>query len=412
MLSFQGHTIVGDATTPQLSAMIFGDQPENLKPEGRRGFVNSQQIDRWPSIIKDYKVNGYVTVHSEDEPWINSFNFRLRGFKEQPTFKYLRTWWKETRDLRNIDYTRSNSCPIEFAFDYVKKFYKEYPEELSLVFAMNSALTHNEPERVQMYDDGFIRFFKDLNTTKQLDKTIVVFFGDHGMREGGFRRTTQGKLEERLPLMTITLPPSFHKKYPREVNNLKRNSKVLTTPYDIHVTLKHLLSMSKGETPPEHRYGRSLFSDVSSLNRECGEAGITPFWCVCTSFEELNITAGLNNSTVQLVASEMVNTINQIIYNNSIAKAECQVLRLQNVIRAGKLINEQQEMAGFETYEIVFQTQPCGGPFEMTGEYNKKTKQTKTNKNISRINRYGDQPKCIQQKFPYLRKYCCCNSNT
>lgn len=404
---------MGDATTPQLSAMIFGDQPENLKPEGRRGYTNSHHIDSWPSIIKDYKANGYVTVHSEDEPWINSFNFRLNGFKQQPTFKYLRTWWRETNDLRKIKYLRSNSCPIEFSFDYVKKFYKEYSEELSLVFAFTSALSHNEPERIQMYDDGFMRLFKDLNTTKQLEKTVVVFFGDHGMREGAFRSTTQGKLEERLPLMTVTLPPSFIKKYPSEVNNLRKNSKVLTTPYDMHVTLKHLLSLSKGVAPPQHKFGSTLFSDVCSMNRECGEAGVTPFWCVCSRFKDLKITDNHdNNPNLQVIAEEMVNAINQIIYNNSLAKNQCQELRFQNIIRAGKLINEKQEMAGFETYELVFQTKPCGGIFETTGEYNKKTKTTKINKNISRINRYGDQPKCIQQQFPYLRRYCCCKGNT
>ena len=210
-------------------------------------------------------------MHSEDEPWINSFNFRLHGFKKQPTLKYLRTWWRESNDLRKIKYWRSNSCPINFAMDYAKNFFKEYSEELSAVFLMNSALTHNEPERVQMFDDGFIKFFQYLNESKRLESTAIVFFGDHGMREGGFRSTIQGKLEERLPFMTITLPPIFYQRHPKLVQNLQRNSKVLTTPYDIHATLKHLIQFTSGEIP-KHKFGRSLFTDVASLNRECGEA--------------------------------------------------------------------------------------------------------------------------------------------
>ena len=359
-------------------------------------------------MFKEYNQKGFVTVHSEDEPYVNSFNFRLNGFKEQPTFKYLRPWWRETDDLQRLKRPRSQSCPIDWVFQYTKDFYREYSDELSAVFLTNSVLTHNQPERVQMYDDGFLSFFEHLNKTKRLESTVLVFFGDHGMREGGFRKTTQGKLEERLPFMSITLPPLFHQKYPDEVRNLKRNSEVMTTPYDIHVTLKHLLE-SFPKVPKPHPYGRSLFTDIVALNRDCQDAAINSFWCVCSKYEPVqNVNDDL---IVQQVAKSMVDIINEIILSTSpIAGEKCYNVSLNSISRASKMVKKfhDSKSDAFQTYEVVFMANPCGGLFEATAEYDSKTKQIKVNKNISRINMYGDQPKCIQQQYPYLRKFCCC----
>ena len=334
----------------------------------------------------------------------------MNGFKEQPTFKYLRPWWQETDDLQRLKRPRSKSCPIDWTFRYAKDFYQEYSDELSAVFLMNSVLTHNEPERVQMYDGGFMRFFEHLNKTKRLDSTVVIFFGDHGMREGGFRQTTQGKLEERLPFMSITLPPLFHQKYPEQVRNLKRNSKVMTTPYDIHVTLKHLMS-SFPKTPEHHPYGRSLFTDISVLNRDCKDAGINPFWCVCSQYTP--VKNANQDPTVQKIANAMIETINKNVGSTSqVALDKCHKLSLNSISRASKMIkkfnNARASSDVFQTYEIVFEANPCGGLFEATAEYDTKTQKIKVNENISRINKYDDQPKCIANQFPYLRKFCCC----
>ena len=181
-------------------------------------------------------------------------------------------------------------------------------------------------------------FFEHLNKTKRLESTVLVFFGDHGMREGGFRKTTQGKLEERLPFMSITLPPLFHQKYPDEVRNLKRNSEVMTTPYDIHVTLKHLLE-SFPKVPKPHPYGRSLFTDIVALNRDCQDAAINSFWCVCSKYEPVqNVNDDL---IVQQVAKSMVDIINEIILSTSpIAGEKCYNVSLNSISRASKMVKK------------------------------------------------------------------------
>ena len=343
-------------------------------------------------------------MYSEDQAWIGAFNFRLQGFKDPPTFKYLRSWWQRSEDLRATDKNRADSCPIKYAFEYLRNFYKEYSEELSFSYLSTSALSHNKPEKIQMYDEEFLEFFTDLKKSKQLDSTFVIFFGDHGMREGSFRHTKQGQLEERLPFMSITVPDRFIKEHPIEFNNLKHNSKVLTTPYDMHITLKHLLSISR--KPEKHVFGRSLFTDIVKENRSCSNAGVPHNWCVCG----ITTSVPSDDDTIKLVAKEMVDEINNLMQAHDKTKNSCEEFSLLKIIRAGVLDQPSidNDAEDYATYEVVFQVTPGHGIFEGTAEYDKENKRTRVNKDFSRLNIYGDQPHCIAKEFPYLRKFCYC----
>ena len=328
------------------------------------------------------------------------------GFEKQPAFKYLRSWWQRSADLRATDDSRSDSCPMEYALNYYKDFRHEYAEELSLTYLSTSALTHNEPEKIQMFDDRFLAFFQDMKSAGKLNSTIVLFFGDHGMREGDFRQTAQGSNEERLPFMSVTLPPRFQAEHPLKVRNLKRNSKVLTTPYDIHVTLKHLLSLS--EKPEKHVFGQSLFRNIEKRNRTCSEAGVPFNWCVCTKLYPVD---SKDSSIVLKVATEMVRTINQFIHNETEVRDHCARLSLDKIVRVGVFDPPFDfDRISYETYQIVFRVLPSRGVFEGTAEYQKDSGRIKVNLNFSRVNMYGSQPRCIEKKFPYLRKFCFCKA--
>jgi Protein of unknown function (DUF229) len=60
-----------------------------------------------------------------------------------------------------------------------------------------------------------------------------MILGDHGNRYDAFRQTTLGRIEDKMPLLGIILPDSL--KHFRK--NLERNSKVLTSWYDVHEML-------------------------------------------------------------------------------------------------------------------------------------------------------------------------------
>lgn len=56
------------------------------------------------------------------------------------------------------------------------------------------------------------------------------------------RDTLQGKLEERLPFFSFVFPEWFKIKYSQEYQNFRENLQALTTPFDVHATLKDILS--------------------------------------------------------------------------------------------------------------------------------------------------------------------------
>ena len=61
---------MGEATTPQLTAMLTGHHLQYLcekVQEGRRGFTGAQHIDEWPFLFKKLKSLGYATFMSEDQ---------------------------------------------------------------------------------------------------------------------------------------------------------------------------------------------------------------------------------------------------------------------------------------------------------------------------------------------------------
>ena len=403
--------------------MLIGKLEHEL-PEARRSYPNASTVDRWPFIFKEFEQQlGYTTLLSEDFPIMSVFNYRLKGFDDPPTTKYLRPWWKAADKMFEKANPISEKCNHEFAYDYLKNFMKEYAEEKKFAFVVSN-LAHNFPQRAVLSDRDVYDLYQEMNKTGQLDRSLVLVFGDHGDRASDFRRTMQGKLEERLPFMALTLPKWFPKKFKNMFANLQRNSKVLTTHYDIYATFHHVLN--KLEREPEHRYGRSLFADVASLNRTCGEAGIDSHWCPCLSYTALKTT----DLIVKKVALKIVKYMNALVAKDRKPRVSCSRLKLKQITRAAehgvnKDVVEFSETKrnddcdecgivkreGFKfhkkIFEIVLTVSPSKGEFEVTAEYNLRTEKI-TIGSISRINLYGKQPECIAREYPYLRKYCFC----
>ena len=89
------------------------------------------------------------------------------------------------------------------------------------------------------------------------------------------------------------------------------------------------------------------------------------------------------------------------------------------VLKFRKSKDEDQREASFNKevdpdvvhYQLQVETQPCGALYEatiMADFRNVSHYQYSVTPGISRINLYGSQPACIQDRFPRLRKFCCC----
>lgn len=68
-----------------------------------------------------------------------------------------------------------------------------------------------------------------------------------------------------------------------------------------------------------------------------------------------------------------------------------------------------QTLVRDEMYQLQLVTEPGEGLFEASVSYSLHTFSATTKlTDISRVNKYGDQARCIYDRDPELRKYCYC----
>ena len=404
-----GHTINGDGTTAQLCALLIGMLEEDL-PEARRGRPSSGHVDRWPFIFKEFSEEGYVTMFSEDDASLASFNYRLHGFKRQPADHYARPFWIRVEDSVYERYCVGGKTTCEIGLEYIMNFYDIYRKVLKFSFTAFSAISHNSMNSVQAGDNDLFDFLQEFKRKGHMDDTILIIFSDHGLRAANFRETIQGKLEERLPFMSITLPPSLTKNHPEVYEALKHNSDVLTTHFDMHATLKHILNYPR---QPWNITGQSLFTHINQSARTCESAGIKDHWCPCLTFSEVKV----NEAHIVNGVDFLLKHINEdIIDKNEEASKKCAKLTLKLIKRAsvrlpgeavqtfkdtfqnskcdecGVVKSKKKSMRGSDKqeYEFVFSVEPSNGLFEAT--VIKNGRQWILDGEISRLNLYGDQP--------------------
>jgi hypothetical protein len=155
-----------------------------------------------------------------------------------------------------------------------------------------------------------------------LNNTLLILFGDHGLRYGFVRSSVLGRMEERLPFLSFTFPPWFQSSYPQLHANLRRNAEVLTSHFDIHATLRHILTYPK--EPRDLPHGKSLLTNIGW--RTCEQAGIPFHYCPCLNWNPV----ATDHKHVVKSGLAVVHKINRMLKENGLAK-KCQRLKLSKV---------------------------------------------------------------------------------
>jgi len=146
-------------------------------------------------------------------------------------------------------------------------------------------LTHSDMNQAEFMDHLLERFFRSLHESGNLDNTAVVLYSDHGLRYGESRGYTRmGWYEENLPMLLIAMPASFKRRHAEMMETLRSNQNKLTTPFDLHETVRRLVDPGKPYNDADRiahsRRGVSLF-DVTLGDRTCKDASIASTYCEC-----------------------------------------------------------------------------------------------------------------------------------
>jgi hypothetical protein len=222
------------------------------------------------------------------------------------------------------------------------------------------------------------------------------------MRWGKIRETAIGWYEERLPFIHVWVPKWFKQKHSHSYNNLKTNSKRLTSPFDLLLTVREILRLSREDNAslavdkfPGCPKFCSLFSEVSE-DRTCEEVGITANWCTCNKYRTI-LTKGKESKAIVL---HVVLEVNAKLKKAGKVTVSCAELTLEHVIDLKQKVSTDLQ----EYFFVMIDTVPGGARFEATVLRSKRSFQLQGD--VSRINRYGNQTECVNDA--QLKLYCYC----
>jgi len=113
------------------------------------------------------------------------------------------------------------------------------------------------------------------------DNTALFLYSDHGPRFTDKRSRNNRYIEERLPFFAIYLPQWFKQKYPAKLNNLKVNSNLLTTPFDIYATIRELTCLKPLEKNHDFPMRSISLLEKINLKRSCDSIPVSDHYCAC-----------------------------------------------------------------------------------------------------------------------------------
>ncbi|XP_053620713.1 uncharacterized protein LOC128681114 isoform X2 [Plodia interpunctella] len=397
----KSYNIVGEGTKGALFPMLTGKNMYEL-PNTRVMEGNTRTCDVYPLLFYKLRDDGYRTAFFEDRPEIGAFQYWVNGFRHQPTDHYLRAFFQD-RSMFGNKYCVGDTPQYKLMMNLTNQFMHLDGKKFIFTFVVD--ITHEDFNVITTADDDFLEFLIRFNKEGHLKDTLLVVMSDHGPKYAQIRNTPQGRLEERLPFMSFVLPEKLKTERPNALLALQRNVDTLTTPYDIHKTLLDAVGLKEywnnyivpGADIPR---GMNLLEPIPAT-RSCSEAGIEPHWCLCAQWEHVT-----EDDTLYFRASDaLLNFINGL---TEPVRSKCFKRTLTNISWVKQYATNSQ-MVTKKIYQVKVTLNPGAGDFEATMTYWVETDKFEVHlTDISRTNKYGNQPSCILKTHAYLSPYCYC----
>ncbi|XP_037877728.2 uncharacterized protein LOC119631223 [Bombyx mori] len=396
-VEFFGYNKVGDNSFPNLFPVLTGKSFKYLKRKLRNEF------EQWNFIWDDYKKAGFNTAMGSDSiaGLLGSYEY---NWEKIPTDNYLQPFMFEARHMFQDKQYNYHKCLgdkllYKILLDYISDITIKLKSVRLFGLFWEESISHDDLKLPHIMDEDYLNLMKKIEFIGSLRNTVIIFFSDHGKRWGKFVETKQGRLEERLPLLTIMLPETFKRRYTLAFKNLQQNSRGLTTPFDFHETLLDLLNITKLENhvirermsvSNQNDKVSSLFLPISS-KRTCKDVGILQHWCSCYNGRSLR-----TDSKDSILAGQYM-----ILHINNLLKSyhQCKKLRLKKILSANveKHTNE-------DIFRVIVKSSPGSGIFEST--MYRVQQQWIISDIITRLSLYRNESSCVNNEI--IKMYCLC----
>ncbi|XP_075163354.1 uncharacterized protein LOC142235989 [Haematobia irritans] len=411
-----GYNKIDDNTFPNLMAVFSG--LDLIKADELCHYKEIGGLDNCTtSLFNFFREQGLITAYSEDIVDISTFDYLKPGFVKPPTDYYQRPLLMAIEEKLPIQKLSDEPYCVgprrygEYVYDFGIEFAERFLGQSIFGLFWTNSFSHNNWADPSIMDKRMVEYFTYMDDHGILENNVVVLFSDHGSRWGFLRSQKEGYIEERMPMFFIRLPQWMKDAHPEIVNSLMLNKNRLTSPYDVHVTLKHLALMSLGKNDPIDKpiscpTCQTLLEPVLE-NRSCHLAGIPDHWCTCTPFEVLDTDSDEVKNFTQLVIDEL-----NIYLNSSVYGSQCVPMQLNRVVEANLRLDLHKDVHKdrIQYIRTTFETNPNEALFDASLVYDSLEKTIKVNvTEISRLNLYATDSVCVDDNI--VKKYCICTES-
>eukprot|EP00532_Pseudo-nitzschia_australis_P006201 CAMPEP_0168166608 /NCGR_PEP_ID=MMETSP0139_2-20121125/2116_1 /TAXON_ID=44445 /ORGANISM="Pseudo-nitzschia australis, Strain 10249 10 AB" /LENGTH=781 /DNA_ID=CAMNT_0008083813 /DNA_START=228 /DNA_END=2574 /DNA_ORIENTATION=- len=276
-LRFERYTSVGPNSGPNQAALYSGIKL------GNRGDLhnNTDSGNKW--LWDRLKAAGYVTLKGEDSCIENS--------NMMQSLAPNTTHGSALQGLFCFDaFSRPNCIGPDLAssilFDYGYQFISTYEKlrssthpDLRWASFMHFVDSHEDTMVLSAsLDSGLSKFLKRIENEGYFENSVVILTSDHGLHYGPNFSSRQGRREATEPILYIHIPPFL--RHSIDMNALTSNSRLWTTPFDLHETLlKFTQTSSKGTRG--RRRGLTLTEHLPESRKDCRKNSdlIPPKFC-------------------------------------------------------------------------------------------------------------------------------------
>ena len=390
---FRGHHKVGLNSLPNVMGMLTGSS--NLTDKPWIGQNQARKFDWQPLVTNLFHDEGWTTmlVHGAMGTVLGSahvFNRAPDPFDIQyhDGFRLSKKWG------------RNHSNPTNLLRDF-SVMYRDRPTFLHVHL---SEYTHNDLNGAKLYDRDLDQKLRELSDSGALEDTFFFLMGDHGYRFGAFSKTIQGNIENNMPLLMVIPPTSLAEDQPELSRNLRQNSGLLTSLWDLHQTLKHVLALGVGQDKVDDFY-RGFLNPGSSLlkplePRTCSEANISLWFCSCPEDH-----VALEPEDVRALLEAVLEDMNVFLQPLELG---CQKLEISSSAHQNPVTNPSMMFEGDNVeIEAFVETKVREAHFQVKIFLSGSSGEVEVS--LTRLDQYSLTSECVPENGDSVRPYCVCS---
>ena len=264
-IRFKRYTAVGPNSGPNQAALYSGT---TLKKRNQL-HKNLKGEDSW--LWDRLRAAGYVTLKGEDSCIENSNMMQslepntTHGSALQGLFCF-----SSFSRPNCIGPDLASSILFEYGYQFMftyEKLRRSTNRELRWASFMHFVDSHEDTMLLSAaLDPGLSKFLRKLDSEAYFENSVVIVSSDHGLHYGPNFASWKGRKEATEPILYIHIPDSL--RHVVDIDVVKSNSHLWTTPFDLHETLL-VLTQTSSNRKGSSRRGLTLTEHLPESRKGC-----------------------------------------------------------------------------------------------------------------------------------------------